>query len=176
MTRTCPTYGRCKHCLFTEANFSFHSDNYNPTNNFCGLSLDKIDHVIPNRTMDIRGYPSSDLISVVRSPLWAPAVVWFYFDGRKTKKRANVHAKLWIGQGKPKKTFCRSQWRINEKLVDNSVPRNTKKIFKICRNDLRAFALRNYSEGYTRNKFKLVKENRKRLFAEEASDGQIKNG
>ena len=33
-----------------------------------------------------------------------------------------------------------------KKLVDNSSQRNTKKIHKIYRNDLRAFALRNYSE------------------------------
>ena len=93
---------------------------YNPPNNFCGLSLDKTDHGVENRTMDIRRYTPSDLISVV----------WFYFDGRKTKKRANDYAKLWIGQGKPKKTFSRSQWRINKKPVDNSVPRNTKKTSK----------------------------------------------
>ena len=91
--------------------------NCNPPNHFCGLSLDKCDHVIQNRPMDIRGYQPSDLISVV----------WSYFDGRKTKKQANLYAKLWIGQRKPKKTFYRSQWRINKKLVDNSVPRNTKK-------------------------------------------------
>ena len=61
---------------------------YNPPNNFCVLSLDKTDHVVQNRTMVIRRYTRSDLISVV----------WFYFDGRTTKKRANAHAKLWIGQ------------------------------------------------------------------------------
>ena len=94
--------------------------NYNPPNNFCGLSLDKTNHVMQNRTMVIRGYPPSDLISVV----------WFYFDGRKTKKQANVQAKLLTGQEKPKKTFCRSQGRINKKLVDNFVPRNTKKSTK----------------------------------------------
>ena len=33
-----------------------------------------------------------------------------------------------------------------KKQVDNSAKRNTKKIHKIYRNDLRAFALRNYSE------------------------------
>ena len=37
--------------------------------------------------------------------------------------------------------------RINKKLVDNPY-RETRKIHKICRNNLRAFALRNYSEGY----------------------------
>ena len=41
------------------------SSTYNPPNNFCELSLDKTDHVIQDRTMDIRGYPPSDLISVV---------------------------------------------------------------------------------------------------------------
>ena len=92
--------------------------------------------------MVFRGYLSSDLTSVV----------WFYVDGRKTKKHANIQAKLLIGQGKPNKTFCRSQWRINKKLVHNSVPRNTKKIHEICGNDLRVFALRNYSEGNKINK------------------------
>ena len=47
---------------------------YNPPNNFCKLSLDKIDHMIRNQMMVIRGYLPSDLISVV----------WFYFNGRKT--------------------------------------------------------------------------------------------
>ena len=70
----------------------------NPPNNFCVLSLDKTDHVIQNQTMVIRGSPPSDLISVV----------CFYFDGRKTKKQANVRAKLLIGQEKPKETFSRS--------------------------------------------------------------------
>ena len=51
---------------------------YNPPNNFCGLSLDKTDHVIQDWTMDIRGYPPSDLISVVS----------FYCDGRKTSKHS----------------------------------------------------------------------------------------
>jgi len=35
-----------------------------------------------------------------------------------------------------------------KKLVDNSAQRNMKKSAKIYRNDLRAFTLRNYSEGY----------------------------
>ena len=38
---------------------------YNPPNNFCGLLLDKTDHMIQNWTMDIRGYPPSDFMSVV---------------------------------------------------------------------------------------------------------------
>ena len=37
--------------------------NYNPPINFCGLSLDKTDQVTQNRTMVIRRYPPSDLIS-----------------------------------------------------------------------------------------------------------------
>ena len=36
---------------------------YNPPNNFCQLSLDKIGYVIQNRAMVIRRYPPSDLIS-----------------------------------------------------------------------------------------------------------------
>ena len=56
---------------------------------FCGLSLDK------TRTMVIRGYPPSDSISVVG----------FYFEGRKTKKRANSQAKFLIGHIKQKKPF-----------------------------------------------------------------------
>ena len=38
---------------------------YNPPINFCGLSLDKTDHVIQNRTMVTRGYLPTDLISVI---------------------------------------------------------------------------------------------------------------
>ena len=38
---------------------------YNPSINFCVLSLNKTDQVMQNRTMVIRGYPPSDLISVV---------------------------------------------------------------------------------------------------------------
>ena len=41
---------------------------YNPPNNFCELSLDKADHVIQNRKMDVRGYPSSDFISTEGKP------------------------------------------------------------------------------------------------------------
>ena len=115
---------------------------YNPPNNFFGLSLDKTDHVIQNRTMVIRRYPPSDLISVV----------WFYFDGIKAKKRASVQAKLLIGHGKQKNTFCRSQWRKKLKRWLTIPHKETQKIHKICRNDLRAFALRNYSEGYKINK------------------------
>ena len=38
---------------------------YNLLNNFCGFSLDKTDHVVQNRTMVIRRYTPSDLISVI---------------------------------------------------------------------------------------------------------------
>ena len=87
--------------LFLGVSLNLDITNYNPPTNFCQLSLDKTDHVIQNRTMVIRGHPPSDLISVVSS----------YFDGRKTKKRANVPAKLLIGHGKQnlEKPFCRSQ-------------------------------------------------------------------
>ena len=86
--------------------------------------------------MVIRRYPQCDLISVV----------WFYFDGRKTKKQANIQAELLIGQGKLKKTSCRSQWRINEKAGRQFRTEKREKIRKICRNDLQAFVLRNYSK------------------------------
>lgn len=46
-----------------------------------------------NRTIVMRGYPPSDLISVV----------WFYCDEWKTKKRANAQAKPFIGRGKQTK-------------------------------------------------------------------------
>ena len=43
----------------------------------------------------------------------------------------SVQAKLLIGHGKQKNTFCRSQWRKKiKKLVDNSAQRNTKKSTK----------------------------------------------
>ena len=41
---------------------------YDPPINFCGLSLDKTDHVIQNLTMVIRGYPPSDFISTKEKP------------------------------------------------------------------------------------------------------------
>ena len=41
---------------------------YNPPNNLCGLSFHKTDHVIQNRAMDIRGYPSSDFILTEGKP------------------------------------------------------------------------------------------------------------
>ena len=34
-----------------------------------------------------------------------------------------IQAKILTGLGKPKKTFCKSQWQINKKLVDNSITR-----------------------------------------------------
>ena len=39
-----------------------------------------------------------------------------------------------------------------KKLVDDSAQGNTKKIHKLYRNDLCAFTLRNYLEGYKINK------------------------
>jgi len=41
------------------------NDICNSLNNFFGLLLDKTDHMIQNRTMVIRRYPPSDLISVI---------------------------------------------------------------------------------------------------------------
>ena len=104
-------------------------------------------------------------------PIWYPSSDFISTGGKPRNKQTVTLNFVLVKENQKKKTFCRSQWRINKKSVDNSVPRNTKKTLKICRNDLRAFALRNYPEGYEINKFKWVKENRKRLFAEEASDG-----
>lgn len=52
---------------------------YDPLNNFCKLSLDKIDHVIQSED----GYQKI-------------SAVWFYFDGIKAKKRVSVQAKLFM--------------------------------------------------------------------------------
>ena len=68
------------------------------------ISVWETDHVMQNRTMVIRGYPPSDLISVV----------WFNFDGRKTKKPASFQVKLLIGQGK--QTIYLLQKPVTEKL------------------------------------------------------------
>ena len=58
------------------------------------------------------------------------SVVWFYVDGRKTKKQANVEAKFLIGQGEPKQTFLQEPVTDKWKLDVNSLPRNTKKSTK----------------------------------------------
>lgn len=94
------------------------------------------------------------IIQFCRLSLSLMSVFWFDFDGTKTKKLANDQAKLLIGQGKPKKTFCRTQWRINKKKKTgwHFPTEKHEKIHKISRNDLRAFALRNYSEDYKINK------------------------
>ena len=66
----------------------------------------------------MRGYPPEDLIPVV----------WYYFDEKKTNKRANDQAKLLIGHEKQtKKHFAEASDGEIKKPVDNSVPRNTKK-------------------------------------------------
>ena len=79
---------------------------YNPPNNWCGLSLNKPDHVICEIwMMVIRWYPLSNLTSVIQ---------W---------EQNMIQAKILTGLGKPKKTFCKSQWQINKKLVDNSITR-----------------------------------------------------
>ena len=88
----------------------------NSPNNFYGLSLDKTDHVVQNRTIVIRRYPQSDLISVVR----------FYLDRRKTKKRASVQAKFQSVMENNKNTFAEANDGEIKRLVDNSVQRKTK--------------------------------------------------
>ena len=59
---------------------------YNPQNNFCELSLDKTDHVIQNRTMVIRGYPSSDFISTEGNQEASKRSSETFNWSRKTKK------------------------------------------------------------------------------------------
>ena len=66
---------------------------YNPPNNFCGLSLDKIDHVIENRRTGIRGYPSSDFISA---------------EGKGRNQQTFTLNFKFVKENQ-KKTFCRSQ-------------------------------------------------------------------
>ena len=115
---------------------------YNSQNNFFGLSLDKTDHVIQHRTMVTRPYPPSDLISSV----------WYCFDGVKAQIRVSVQAKLLIGHEKQENNFCRSQWRRNLKAGWQFRTKKHEKIHKVYRNDLRAFAMRNYAEVYEINK------------------------
>ena len=68
---------------------------YNPANNFFGLSLDKSDHVIQNRTMVVRRYLPSDLIHIRR------LILFRQNKSQETSKRSS--------HGKKKNTFCRSQ-------------------------------------------------------------------
>ena len=60
---------------------------YKPPINFCGLSLDKTDHVIQNWTVVIRGY---------QRLIWYPVSIWFFVYRRKTKTWANLWAELLI--------------------------------------------------------------------------------
>ena len=46
--------------------------NLNPLINFCGLSLDETGHMIQNRRMVMRGYPSFDLIVGSLTPFRLP--------------------------------------------------------------------------------------------------------
>ena len=55
------------YCPLTEL-ANYNNACYNPTNNFFGLSLDKTDHVVQNRTMVFRCYSPSDLISTQERP------------------------------------------------------------------------------------------------------------
>ena len=87
---------------------------YNPPNNFCGLSLDKTDHVIQNRTMVIRRYPSSDFISTEERPRHEQVFKLNFKRSWKTKKILFAEA---------------SEGEI-KRLVNNSVQRNTKKSTK----------------------------------------------
>ena len=87
---------------------------HNPPNNFCGLPLDKTDHVVQNRTMVIRRYPSSDFISIEERPRNKQAFKLNFNRSSKTKKIL----------------FAQASHREIKRLVDNSVQRNTKKSTK----------------------------------------------
>ena len=56
---------------------------YNPLNNFCGLSLDKTDHVVQNRTMDIRRY------TPVRFDIRRP-ILFRRKENQETRKRSSL--------------------------------------------------------------------------------------
>ena len=64
-----------------------------------------------------------------RHPIWYPSSDFISTEG-KPKNEQTLTISFKLVKENQKKTFCRSQWRINKKLVDNSVPRNTKKSTK----------------------------------------------
>ena len=109
---------------------------YKPPINFCGLSLDKTDHVIQNWTVVIRGY---------QRLLWYPASIWFFVYRRKTKTWANLWAELLI--------IISWSWKTRETVLQKPGMEKLKsgwamwyqrtwKIHKICRNDLSVLTLR----------------------------------
>ena len=60
-------------------------------------------------------------------PIWYPSSDFISTEGEpRNKQTVTLNFVLVKENQKKKKTSCRSQWRINKKPVDNSVPRNTK--------------------------------------------------
>ena len=70
------------------------------------------------------------------------------FGRKKNQETSELSSLSFNWSRKTEKDFFRSEWRINKKPVDNSVPKKHEKIHKISWNDLRAFDLRSFSEGY----------------------------
>ena len=109
---------------------------YKPPINFCGLSLDKTDHVIQNWTVVIRGY---------QRPIWYPASIWFFVYRRKTKTCANLWAELLIIRSwswKTRETVLQKPGMEKLKSGWAMWYQRTQKIHKICRNDLSVLTLR----------------------------------
>ena len=83
--------------------------------------------------MVIRRYPPSDLKSVV----------WFYSTELIRAKKRAWKTKEYVLQKLVTEKW-NAGWQFSTKKHE--------KIHKMCRNDLRTFALRNYSEGFKTNK------------------------
>ena len=81
--------------------------------------------------MVIRRYPPSDLKSAV----------WFYSAELIRAKKRAWKAKEYVLRKLVTEKW-NADWQLSTKKHEN----------KMCRNDLRAFALRNYSEGFKTNK------------------------
>lgn len=145
MIKTDNAYFMFKITLQTHTNYIqiYRTLYYNPSVNFCGLYWLKMVMWQVARWLS-KDYPHSELISV-----------WFYFDRRKNWKRANVWAKIFNWSWKTKKknpTAEASDGKIISWL-SISYQETRKKSTKYAGTaDLRAFPLRNLSEGYKINK------------------------
>jgi len=78
-----PSFGETLSCKYIPL--------YNPPINFCGISLDKTDHML-----QIGRWLSED----IRRSIWCLSS--HFCRRKKTEKRANVQAKLLLGHGKQK--------------------------------------------------------------------------
>ena len=116
---------------------------YNPMNIFFGLSLEKTDHVIQkNRTM----FQSDD----IRHLIWYSLSGFVSTKWRPRKEQAFKLNFYSVIENK-RLLFAEASCGEIKKLVDNSVQtEETRK--NTHRNGLRAFAMRNYSDGYKINK------------------------